>query len=155
MNKVYDLLNEMNSIIDEYKIFENYDKKLLICYLIIVYCFLMLYFYLKNNKVEPVRYELDDQTVLNYIERKSYDCDNNFKNFFSILEKIVTPYKGDIVSLRYGKWKNYFGLITKYNELDDTYNIKIFKNLNPDQSEYPKHKIVRNRDEFIVDRYLN
>ena len=155
MNKVYDLLNEMNSIIDEYKIFENYDKKLLICYLIIVYCFLMLYFYLKNNKVEPVRYELDDQTVLNYIERKSYDCDNNFKNFFSILEKIVTPYKGDIVSLKYGKWKNYFGLITKYNELDDTYNIKIFKNLNPDQSEYPKHKIVRNRDEFIVDRYLN
>ena len=155
MNKVYDLLNEMNSIIDEYKIFENYDKKLLICYLIIVYCFLMLYFYLKNNKDEPVRYELDDQTVLNYIERKSYDCDNNFKNFFSILEKIVTPYKGDIVSLRYGKWKNYFGLITKYNELDDTYNIKIFKNLNPDQSEYPKHKIVRNRDEFIVDRYLN
>ena len=155
MNKVYDLLNEMNSIIDEYKIFENYDKKLLICYLIIVYCFLMLYFYLKNNKVEPVRYELDDQTVLNYIERKSYDCDNNFKNFFSILEKIVTPYKGDIVSLKYGKWKNYFGLITKYNELDDTYNIKIFKNLNPDQSEYPKHKIVRNRDEFIVDKYLN
>ena len=155
MNKVYDLLNEMNDIIYKYNISENYDQKLIICYLIIVYCFFMIYFYLKNNKVEQVKHELDDQTVLNYIEKKSYDYDNNFINFFSILEKIVGPYKGDIVTLKYGKWKNYFGLITKYNELDNTYNIKIQKNLNPDYSEYPKRKIVRNRDEFIVDRYLN
>lgn len=155
MNKMYDILNEMNNIINKYKIFENYDQKLLICYLIIVYCFFMIYFYVKSNKVEQVKYELDDQTVLNYIEKRSYDNDNNFNKFFSILEKIVVPYKGDIVYLRNGKWKDYFGSITKYNESDDTYNIKIYKNLNPDYSEYPKRKIIRNRDEFVVDRYLN
>lgn len=155
MDRVYNLLNEVITYVSKYNLIEKCNKVNIIRYLFLSFCLIKLYFYFKKPNIKIIKKELDDFIVLDYIEKKSYDYDNNFRSFFRVLEKIVVPYKGDIVYLRNGKWKNYFGLITKYNESDDTWNIKIHKNLNPETNNYPKRKIIRNRNDFIVDRFLN
>ena len=155
MDKVYNLLNEVITYVNKYNIIEKFNQMNEVSYLFLSFCLINLYFYFKKPNIKIIKAELDDSTVLNYIEKKSLDYDNNFKKFFRVLEKIIVPYKGDIVYLRNGKWKNYFGLITKYNESDDTWNIKIHKNLNPETNNIPKKKIIRNRIDFTVDRFLN
>ena len=87
----------------------------------------------KNNK------------LLNLLEEVSYDTSIREK-----CRKILFPDKGEVVTLLNGKWSNLIGHITKYNNKDDNYNIKIYKSDNPNTNVIPKRRLFRDRIDFIV-----
>ena len=125
----------------------NMEHKYMTWYIFFAYIFLMfLVRYLLTKKPEIIKSEIDNDIVLNYIESES-----NNTRFFNFINKVINPDKGDIVFICDGKWKNYYGEITKYNSTVNNYNIKLHKNLNFDKTQFPKKKLVRNRDQFIVD----
>ena len=87
----------------------------------------------KNNK------------LLNLLEEVSYDTSIREK-----CRKILFPDKGEVVTLLNGKWSNLIGHITKYNNKNDNYNIKIYKSDNPNTNVIPKRRLFRDRIDFIV-----
>jgi len=107
--------------------------------------FLFLYFIDKFVLVESKKKNLTEYEVYDYIEENIYD-----NIFYRNLIKLITPDKGDVVTLKDGRWGNLFGKITRYNYEDSSYNIKITKKLNPNNSDFPKRIINRDRDEFYT-----
>jgi hypothetical protein len=103
----------------------------------------ILFALLPQNKTKT----MTNNQVYEYIEDNIWQY-----NFWETIHKIVVPDKGDYVILQNGRWDNLYGQITRYNE-DDTYNIKITKKLNPYNNDFPKRRITRERDEFIIEKY--
>lgn len=118
-----------------------------------IYLFLALSFgYLVILKICNLLFStnnrITDSEIYDYLEDNIWD-----NSFEKIIRKIVLPMKGDYVILQNGRWDNQVGKITRYNDYDDTYNIKITKKLNPDNNNIPKRIITRERDDFIVNKY--
>lgn len=87
----------------------------------------------------------NNKEFLNYLEEISYN-----KNLLEKCRKILFPNKGETVTILSGKWKDLIGHITKYNDNENQYNIKIFKSDNLNTNLVPKRRISRKRSDFIV-----
>lgn len=87
----------------------------------------------------------NNNKLLNLLEEVSYNTSTREK-----CRKILFPDKGEVVTLLNGKWSNLIGHITKYNNEDDNYNIKIYKSDNLNTNVIPKRRLFRNRIDFIV-----
>ena len=87
----------------------------------------------------------NNKEFLNYLEEMSYN-----KNLLEKCRKILFPNKGETVTILSGKWKDLIGHITKYDDNENQYNIKIFKSDNLNTNLVPKRRISRKRSDFIV-----
>lgn len=123
------------------------EHKYMVGYLFLAYLFFMLLIrYFFTRKPVIIKSEIDNDIVLDYIEGRSSNT-----RFFNFIDKVINPDKGDVVFICDGKWKDYYGEITKYNSVFNNYNIKLHKNLNYGKTQFPKRKLTRNRDQFIVE----
>jgi len=130
------LLNSTNFNYDN--IITNFDLNLTILFTFLI-TFMVISFFNINTSNEV---KVNDM-ILDYVENNITD-----NSFYKSIIKIVSPDKGDIVILKYGRWNNLLGKVTRYNFEDNSYNIKVTKNLNPNNNDIPKRVINRDRDDF-------
>ena len=83
------------------------------------------------------------EIVYDYIKNHIDDC-----NFQKQIIKLLDPNIGNQVVMKNGKWQNLIGKITHINE-DNTFNIKITKNLNGNVA-VPTKVISRARNDFNI-----
>lgn len=131
------LLNSTNFNYDN--IITNFDLNLTILFTFLI-TFMVISFFNINTSNEV---KVNDM-ILDYVENNITD-----NSFYKSIIKIVSPDKGDIVILKYGRWNNLLGKVTRYNFEDNSYNIKVTKNLNPNNNDIPKRVINRDRDDFF------
>lgn len=120
----------------------EYNNPFFVIYLVSGF---LLFFSLLTLVTESDNKQINENEVLQYLEECSF---NN--SLLQKCRKILFPDKGDTVILLNGKWKNLIGHITKYNSEYNDYNIKVYKNDNPDTNVIPKRRIFRSRNEFVV-----